>query len=95
MRRLIFGCDLKQLFLRGALKMDPRSFPSHPAAPFMLPVCGLQRDEGCSSPEREREREINLTYRSITVLRKVFCKRTLPCKCLLLLLCGRHLSADR
>lgn len=57
MRRLIFGCDLKQLFLCGALKMDPRSFPFHPAAPFMLPVYCLQRDESCSSPERERKRE--------------------------------------
>lgn len=56
-RRLIFGCDLKQLFLCGALKMDPRSFPIRPAAPFMLPVYRLQRDESVSPPETETERE--------------------------------------
>lgn len=37
-RRLICGCDLEQLFLCSVLKMDPRSFPSRPAALFMLPV---------------------------------------------------------
>lgn len=58
MRRLIFGCDLKQLFLCGALKMDPRSFPSHPATPFMLPVYRLQRDGELLFPgEREKETE--------------------------------------
>lgn len=56
MRRLICGCDLKQLFLCGALKMDPRSFPSRPAALFMLPVSvfrGPQRRRATPFPGRE------------------------------------------
>ena len=53
MRRLIFGCDLKQLFLCGALKMDPRSFPLHPATLFMLPLYCLQRDRDLLLPRRE------------------------------------------
>lgn len=55
-RRLIFGCDLKQLFLCGALKMDPHSFPFHPAALFMLPVYCLQRDRELPLPWRDREK---------------------------------------
>lgn len=57
MRRLIFGCDLKQLFLCGALKMDPRSFPSRPATLFMLPVCRLQRAGEPLLPRREKENQ--------------------------------------
>lgn len=60
MRRLIFGCDLKQLFLCGALKMDPRSFPFHPAALFMLPVYCLQRDRELLLPWREKENQFDL-----------------------------------
>ncbi len=60
MRRLIFGCDLKQLFLCGALKMDPRSFPLHPATLFMLPVYCLQRDRDLLLPWREKENQSDL-----------------------------------
>lgn len=60
MRRLIFGCDLKQLFLCGALKMDPRSFPLHPATLFMLPVYCLQRDRDLLLPRREKENQSDL-----------------------------------
>lgn len=60
MRRLIFGCDLKQLFLCGALKMDPRSFPLHPATLFMLPVYCLQRDRGLLLPWGEKENQFDL-----------------------------------
>lgn len=60
MRRLIFGCDLKQLFLCGALKMDPRSFPLHPATLFMLPVYCLQRDRDLLLPWREKENQFDL-----------------------------------
>lgn len=57
MRRLIFGCDLKQLFLCGALKMDPRSFPSRPATLFMLPVYRLRRAGEPLLPRREKENQ--------------------------------------
>lgn len=60
MRRLIFGCDLKQLFLCGALKMDPRSFPLHPATLFVLPVYRLQRDGDLLLPRREEENQFDL-----------------------------------
>lgn len=60
MRRLIFGCDLKQLFLCGALKMDPRSFPLHPATLFMLPVYCLQRDRDLLLPWREKDNQFDL-----------------------------------
>lgn len=93
MRRLIFGCDLKQLFLCGALKMDPRSFPFHPAAPFLLPVYCLQRDESCSSPEREKESE-NQSDLAINHSAEEKCF-TKECECLLLLLCGSDLGTVR
>lgn len=72
MRWLIFGCDLKQLFLCGALKMDPRSFPLHPAALFMLPVYCLQRDRHLLLPWRDRENQLYLVinhfaYRRVSV----------------------------
>lgn len=59
MRRLIFGCDLKQLFLCGALKMDPRLFPLHPATLFVLPVYCLQRDRDLLLPWRGKENQLN------------------------------------
>lgn len=59
MRKLIFGCDLKQLFLCSALKMDPRSFPLHPATLFMLPVYCLWRDRVLRLPWREKENQFD------------------------------------
>ena len=59
-KRLIFGCDLKQLFLCSALKMDPRSFPLHPATLFMLPVDSSEGQRPTSFPGERKK--INLTF---------------------------------
>lgn len=93
MRRLIFGCDLKQLFLCGALKMDPRSFPSHPATLFMLPVYCLQRDRELLLPRREKENQCHCRNQS-PQWRIVVYKRMQSCKCLLLLLFCKDLGTN-
>lgn len=55
-RRVTVPFDLKQLFLCGALKMDPCSFSLHLATLFMLPVNGLWwNGDLLLSKERERK----------------------------------------
>ena len=55
---LIFGCDLKQLFLHDALKMDPPSFPLYPASLFMLPLYRLQWYTDLLLCQRRRENRL-------------------------------------
>lgn len=80
-RGLVVSCDLKQLFLCGTLKMDPRSFPLRLASLFMLPVYSLQWDRDLL-PTGERK-EISLTEHWITAVSKLFYKRVQRCKLLL------------
>lgn len=57
-RRLIFGCDLKQLFLCGALKMDPRSFPlPSRRSIYASSLPSSEGRENLSPGDRDRERK--------------------------------------
>lgn len=59
MRRLVVSCDLKQLFLCSALKMDSCSFPLHLASIY---VASLYSSVGQrpTSYWREEENHVNL-----------------------------------
>lgn len=73
-RRRMFRSDLKQLFLCGALKMDPCSFPLHPATLLMLPILCFQRDKHLLLPPREKENQFHLA------ISQSRWNRTQPCK---------------